>query len=86
VFTPVDRQNCKCDIYWLVRGDAEEGKDYEVDELTWLWDVTTDADKTIIVNNWKGVQSRYYKPGPFSNMEDAERMWTEWILHELARV
>jgi phenylpropionate dioxygenase-like ring-hydroxylating dioxygenase large terminal subunit len=85
VFTPVDMHNCRCDIYWLVRGDAEEGKDYDVDELTWLWDVTTESDKTIIVNNWKGVQSRYYKPGPFSNMERAERSWTEWILEELAR-
>ncbi len=85
VFTPLDHLNCKCDIYWLVRGDAEEGKDYDVDELVWLWDVTTDADKRIIVNNWKGVRSRYYKPGPFSNMESAERRWTEWVLTELAR-
>jgi Rieske 2Fe-2S family protein len=77
--------NCRCDVYWLVRGDAEEGKDYDVDELTWLWDVTTESDKTIIVNNWKGVQSRYYTPGPFSHMERAERSWTEWILEELAR-
>ena len=85
VFTPVDMYNCRCDIYWLVRGDAEEGKDYDVDALTWLWDITTESDKTIIVNNWKGVQSRYYKPGPFSNMERGERMWTEWILEELIR-
>ena len=85
VFTPVDHLNCKCDIYWMVRGDAVEGKDYDVDELTWLWDVTTHADKTIIVNNWKGVNSRYYEPGPFSNMESAERMWTEWVLRELQR-
>ncbi|MDH3372708.1 MAG: aromatic ring-hydroxylating dioxygenase subunit alpha [Gammaproteobacteria bacterium] len=85
VFTPVDMHNCKCDIYWLVRKGAEEGKDYDVDELIWLWDVTTEADKTIIVNNWKGVQSRYYKPGPFSGMESAEQMWTEWIVQELAR-
>ena len=84
-FTPVDHPNCKCDIYWLVRADAEEGRDYDVDELTWLWDVTTQADKTIIVNNWKGVQSRYYTPGPFSIMESAERSWTEWLLSELAR-
>jgi Rieske 2Fe-2S family protein len=86
VFTPVDMQNCKCDIYWLVRNDAEEGRDYDVDDLTWLWDVTTEADKIIIVNNWKGVQSRYYKPGPFSGMENAERIWTEWVLQELQRV
>ncbi len=85
VFTPVDLDNSKCDIYWLVRGDAEAGKDYDVDELTWLWDVTTEADKTIIVNNSKGVHSRYYKPGPFSGMERAERVYIEWILKELAR-
>ena len=85
VFTPVDARNCRCDIYWLVRGDAVEGKDYDLEELTWLWDVTTQSDKTIIVNNWKGVQSRYYSPGPFSEMERAERIWTEWLLQELQR-
>ena len=85
VFTPVDQYNCRCDIDWLVRGDAEEGKDYRKDELTWLWDVTTLADKEIIVNNWKGVQSKYYSPGPFSAMERYERIWTEWLLQELVR-
>ena len=85
VFTPLDMGNSNCEIYWLVRGDAEEGTDYNVAELTWLWDVTTESDKTIIVNNWKGVQSRYYRPGPFSGMERAERTYVEWILHELGR-
>ncbi len=85
VFTPVDKDNSKCEIYWLVRGDAEEGKDYDVEELTWLWDVTTEADKTIIANNSKGVHSRYYEPGPFSGMEDAEQDYIEWILTELVR-
>ena len=85
VFTPVDHRNSRCEIYWLVRGDAVEGEDYETEELTWLWDVTTEADKTIIVNNWRGVRSRYYTPGPFSGMERAERIYVEWILQELAR-
>jgi len=85
VFTPVDMDNSKCDIYWLVRDDAKAGKDYDIDELTWLWDVTTEADKTIIVNNSKGVHSRYYKPGPFSGMERLERRYIEWILQELQR-
>jgi Rieske 2Fe-2S family protein len=85
VFTPVDLDNSKCDIYWLVRADAEDGTDYDVDELTWLWDITTEADKTIIVNNSKGVHSRFYKPGPFSEMEDLERSYLEWILRELQR-
>ncbi len=85
VFTPVDKDNSKCEIYWLVRNDAEEGRDYVVDQLTWLWDITTLADKTIIVNNSKGIHSKYYEPGPFSGMEDAERSYIEWILKELGR-
>lgn len=84
VFTPVDIGNCRCDVYWLVRADATEGKDYDVAELTWLWDVTTESDKEIIVNNWKGVQSRYYRPGPFSNMEYWERSFVDWYLQTLA--
>jgi len=85
VFTPVDHNNSNCEIYWMVRDDAEEGKDYMVDELTWLWDVTTEADKEIIVNNSKGVSSKFYEPGPFSRMEDMERNYIEWILTELQR-
>ena len=85
VFTPVDQDNSKCEIYWLVRGDAEEGRDYDVAALTWLWDITTQADKRIIVNNSKGVHSKYYEPGPFSGMESAERVYIEWILQELQR-
>lgn len=85
VFTPVDHLNCKCEIYWMVRGDAVEGKDYDKEELVWLWDITTYADEEIIVNNWKGVQSRYYQPGPFSGMERLENRWVSWILHELRK-
>lgn len=85
VFTPVDHTHCQCQIYWLVRGDAEEGKDYDLDALTWLWDVTTQADEKIIIDNWKGVQSRFYRPGPFAGMERLEQRWVEWILHELRK-
>jgi len=84
VFSPVDHKKCQCKIHWFVRKDAVEGKDYDRDELTWLWDVTTHADEKIIVNNWKGVNSRYYRPGPFSGMERMERRYIEWILQELS--
>ena len=85
VFTPIEHQRSRCEITWLVRGDAEEGKDYDVDELTWLWDITTQADKEIIVNNSKGVHSKYYEPGPFSKQEGAESVYIDWILEELQR-
>ena len=85
VFTPVQHQRSRCQIYWLVRGDAVEGRDYEVDEVTWLWDVTTLSDKEIIANNSAGVHSRYYEPGPLSKMERPEQRYINWILAELQR-
>ncbi|MDT8319981.1 MAG: aromatic ring-hydroxylating dioxygenase subunit alpha [Xanthomonadales bacterium] len=79
-FTPLSRQTADCDISWLVRGDAVEGRDYDRDRLTWLWDVTTDADKAIIERNQQGVKSRYYEPGPYSHMEDYTWKFLEWYL------
>lgn len=82
-FTPVSLHESECDISWLVNGDAEEGKDYNKDELIWLWDVTTDADKRIIENNAKGVNSRYYVPGPLSQMEDYTWTFMSWYLQAI---
>jgi len=79
-FTPLGPDSADCDITWLVRGDAEEGVDYDKDKLIWLWDVTTDADKTIIERNAQGVNSRYYAPGPLSEMEDYTWSFLSWYL------
>ena len=53
----------------MVREDAEEGADYSLDELTWLWDVTTKDDERIIRHNQRGVNSLRFVPGPLSQME-----------------
>jgi Rieske 2Fe-2S family protein len=79
-FTPLSIDRTDCDITWLVNGDAEEGRDYSKEELTWLWDITTIADKTIIEDNQAGVNSRYYTPGPFSKMEDFTVSLIDWYL------
>jgi Rieske 2Fe-2S family protein len=82
-FTPLTKDTSDCDITWLVNGDAEEGKDYDKDKLIWLWDVTTDADKRIIENNSKGVNSRFYTPGPLSKMEDYTWKYMSWYLEAI---
>ena len=79
-FTPRDLDHCDCEITWLVRGDAVEGKDYKVEDLIWLWDVTTIADKRIIEDNAAGVKSRFYEPGPYTKMEDFARRFIEYYL------
>lgn len=79
-FTPLTLDSCECELTWLVRGDAEEGRDYRIEDLTWLWDVTTLADKRIIEDNALGVKSRFYEPGPYTQMEDFARRFIEWYL------
>jgi len=82
-FTPLTPDTADCDITWLVRGDAEEGRDYDLDKLVWLWDVTTHADKAIIERNQQGVNSRYYVPGPLSAMENYTWKFLSWYLETL---
>lgn len=79
-FRPLGPDTSTCDITWLVRGDAVEGEDYDKERLTWLWDVTTHADKRIIENNAAGVNSRYYTPGPYSKMEHYTWKFIDWYL------
>jgi len=86
VFTPTDHETSACDIYWLVRGDAVQDTDYNVEELTWLWDVTTVADKRIIVDTQKGVNSHKYAPGPLANMEYLIDRYIRWYINVLEGV
>jgi len=82
-FIPRTVQRSEMEVLWLVRGDAREGVDYDLDKLTWLWTVTSEADKRIIEDNQRGVNSRYYEPGPLSIMESQERRFVEWYLSEI---
>jgi Rieske 2Fe-2S family protein len=82
-FMPRTVQRSEMEVIWLVRGDAREGIDYDRERLTWLWKVTSDADKRIIEDNQRGVNSRFYEPGPFSQMETNERRFIEWYLSEI---
>jgi Rieske 2Fe-2S family protein len=73
------------EVIWLVAGSAVEGRDYDLARLTWLWDVTSLADKRIIERNQAGVASRAYEPGPFSLMEPGTRAYVERYVAELSR-
>lgn len=79
-FKPLAIDKADCEITWLVHEDAEEGRDYDLNELIWLWDVTTLADKRIIEDNQAGVKSRFYQPGPFTKMEEPQKDFIDWYL------
>ena len=82
-FSPRAVQSTDMEVIWLVRADAQAGVDYDQERLTWLWRVTSVADKRIIELNQQGINSRSYQPGPYSPMEQHTQRLVEWILAEL---
>ena len=82
-FIPISPLYTQVELMWLVHKDAEEGKDYNIEEMKWMWDVTTIADKRIIENNQKGVLSKKYVPGPLSQMEKGLEKFKSWYLRHL---
>ncbi len=85
-FIPRGVLETEMEVIWLTAGDAEVGRDYDLERLTWLWDVTSLADKRIIERNQAGVSSRAYQPGPFSLMEPGTQAYVARYVSEFAEI
>lgn len=83
-FTPVTPLQTELELTWLVRDDAVEGRDYDADEVCWLWRETAAQDKTICENNQRGILSSRYQPGPYATTEQAVEQFICWYLAEIA--
>ena len=83
-FTPKSPGFTEVTVSWLVRDDAREGHDYDIEHLKWMWDVTTVQDAKIINNNQKGVNSSRYSPGPYSEHEISTANFISWYLWRLS--
>ncbi len=84
-FIPKGPEACEMELIWLVNGEAQEGVDYDLEKLKWLWTVTTDEDKSIIEHTSRGVRSHYFVPGPIAPMEQNELRYINWYLDEISR-
>ncbi|HEY5103244.1 MAG TPA: aromatic ring-hydroxylating dioxygenase subunit alpha [Steroidobacteraceae bacterium] len=64
---------------WLVHKDAQEGVDYDLDDLTAVWKATNDQDSSLIARAHQGISSPAYLPGPYSpfteNLVDSFCLW-----------
>ena len=71
---------------WLVRGDAVEGRDYDVTTLTEVWMATNEQDTHLVERTQAGVTSPAYEPGPFSALhEDGCIKFVDWYRHTMER-
>jgi Rieske 2Fe-2S family protein len=73
VFTDVPRavDRTEVRVQWLVHADAEEGVDYDVENLKQVWDVTNLQDWVLCQSVQQGVASEAFEPGPLSLDESA---------------
>jgi Rieske 2Fe-2S family protein len=56
---------------WLVPAGAVEGVDYDVANLTAVWQATNTQDIALVERAQRGIASPAYRPGPYSPVEEA---------------
>lgn len=71
------------DLTWLVDEKAVEGVDYMIDRLTDFWRITGEQDWALCENNFKGVESSRYQPGPYAPAENDVAKFVEWYLDRM---
>ncbi len=83
-FIPRSLTSTDMEVVWFVNGDAQEGVDYDVDKLIWLWHSTTLEDEYIITRNSEGVNSRFFEPGPYHpEFEETLQFFVDWYLETM---
>ena len=86
-FIPRSLTQTDMELVWFVNGDAEEGVDYQKEELTWLWHFTSLEDEFIIMRNSAGVNSHFFQPGPYHPEHESTCMeFISWYLKALSKI
>lgn len=81
--TPVNASTTDVEFCWLVDANAVEGKDYDLKRLTEFWEITGDQDGKLCENNFNGIQSNAYQPGPYAPVEDQVINFVDWCVDRL---
>ena len=81
--TPAGPAKTIIDLSWLVSKDAVEGVDYTVERLTDFWRVTGEQDWELCENNFKGIESSRYQPGPYAPVEVDVVKFIDWYLDRM---
>lgn len=81
--TPVSASQTIIDLAWLVDKNAVEGKDYTLEKLVEFWKITGEQDWKLCENNFKGVESSHYLPGPYAPVEADVVQFIEWYLKQM---
>jgi Rieske 2Fe-2S family protein len=78
--TAVSPSRTVIDLTWLVDENAVEGVDYTNERLTDFWRITGDQDWELCENNFRGVESSHYEPGPYAPVENDVADFVGWYI------
>jgi Rieske 2Fe-2S family protein len=81
--TAVSPSHTIIDLTWLVDANAKENIDYNVERLIEFWRITGEQDWALCENNFKGVESSHYKPGPYAPVELDVAKYIDWYIERL---
>lgn len=69
---------------WMVHKDAVEGVDYDVANLTAVWNATNAQDRALVEFSQRGSGSSAYEPGPYSPYtEGLVEKFCDWYIRRL---
>lgn len=81
---PLDAETTLVRTKWLVHKDAREGVDYDVDNLTSVWNATNAQDAALVEYAQAGARTPAYEPGPYSPYtEMLVEKFCKWYLDRL---
>ena len=84
---PLGPQLTQVTTWWLVHKDAQEGVDYQSEEMVEVWSATNDQDRLLAENNQAGINSRAYAPGPYSpTIEFGVQNFIDWYTGQMAEM
>ncbi len=82
--TPVSAGVTRVLVSFLVHEDAVEGVDYDPDQVAHVWKTTSEQDWELCENNYAGIKSLSYEPGPLSEVtESSVKSFLQWYLDQL---
>jgi Rieske 2Fe-2S family protein len=81
--TAVSPSQTDIDLTWLVDASAVEGVDYSLERLTEFWKITGEQDWKLCEDNYRGVESSRYQPGPYAPAEAEVAKFISWYLERL---
>ncbi|MBY0252368.1 MAG: aromatic ring-hydroxylating dioxygenase subunit alpha [Methylobacterium organophilum] len=82
---PLDTERSLLRTKWLVHKDAVEGVDYDLANLTGVWEATNDQDSELVGICQQGVRSPAYEPGPYSpHTEMLVEKFCTWYVGRMA--